>query len=189
MADNRHLGRNLQGIERAMRHAVTMHQEGRLHPKDLDEFRRSALGTTIDLMPVDAWARLRSTQEGNDHLQRMMEEAGQDYREDPREEREMIGTRDRIVRRILSDYIGQLWENGQMDDETYIQQMEGLRMVKLGEGTDSQNPKDLAAKIYAAANGMDDPDGPNDAAPDDSLQVDQEHLDAFRKRNPRKGWE
>lgn len=148
--ENQEQLRKLDGMQAALAHAFDMNKNGRLDPRELDEFRRYLISESIAGMTQEQ--HMQARKDGS--FDRLMEGAGQN----PRDEKEMhpddlAKTRKEIAGKIAADYMGQLWEGGHIDDAGYTEQM-----TKLGVAPDSLkglSKSDAAAKAWAKANGAD----------------------------------
>jgi len=167
----------MAGMKRAMMHAIDMNHNGRIDDKELEEFRRFIVGEAMTSMPMHLYA-----QAPKGDIEQLQRAAGYDD-DDERHPREIEKSRKGIAGKIVADYLGQLWNEGHVDDKTYIQEMQRIGAADIRDQDDA-DPKDIASKVWAAANGAAPDEVPADEQSD---EVDPEFLNEFYKRNPKKG--
>lgn len=163
---------SIKGFERAMKHAADMSGDGRISPSEFKEFTRFVIGEMLTAMPMDQHVKARE----NGDVDFMLGASGFDDGVDPVEGKR---NRQEIAKKVVADYIGQLWNNGQIDDDGYIGHVENLGF-RNGDGED--NPSKRAMMLYQGASGM--PEAPPQADTE-SMEVPEEDIAAFRKRQSR----
>jgi len=170
--------KQVAGLHRALAHAADMNRDGKISPAELQEFTRYIVGQALDASTVDQFKAGRE----NGSADFMHGAAGFDDGVDPYEGKK---SRAALARKVVGDYVGQLWDNGQLDDDGYITHMQNAG-TKIPPGVD--DPKELAMMMYQQANGMPDPA----AAPAEEeggmppvLGLSPDDVAEFQKRAPR----
>jgi hypothetical protein len=136
----------VKGMQRALEHAAVMHLNGKLSAKQLNEFQRYIAGKTVDEMSMDDYAEMRRSEEGNKKLDLLLSAGGFDDDQDAYE-----GTKARkaLVQKVVGDLAGQLWNNGQLDDDGYLGEME-----KIGHRASGDDKSKGALALYEDVNGI-----------------------------------
>jgi hypothetical protein len=183
MSDKRKSENAMAGMKRAMMHALDMNHNGRLDDKELNEFRRFIVGQAMNEMPMEHHV----TAKKNGDIEYLSQAAGYDD-DDERDPFEIEKSRKGTAAKIVADYLGKLWNEGHIDDDTYIAEMQKVGAADIRD-EDEADPKDIAAKVWAAANSAEELTaaqlGRTGGSPEGE-QIDEETASAFYKRNPSK---
>ena len=125
-----------QGIMRALGHALDMNQNGKLDAKEFEEFHRYLIGLATDNGTMEQYVAER----GDGSFDSAREFAGHPPDVDVHDNQKK---REAIMTKVAADFATQLWQDGHIDDDVYVQEMEKLGIVLPGDGQESDsNSKD-----------------------------------------------
>ena len=116
-----------QGIMRAIGHALDMNQNGKLDAKEFEEFHRYLIGLATDNGTMEQYIAERA--DGSFDSARKF--AGHPPDVDVHDNQKK---REAIMTKVAADFATQLWQDGHIDDDVYVQEMEKLGIVPGGDG-------------------------------------------------------
>jgi hypothetical protein len=176
------------GITRALAHAIDMNKDGKLDAKEFEEFHRYLVGLAMEHQTMEQ--HVAGREDGTfDRAEKFAGHADDVDVYDGQKKREAIMTK------VAADFATHLWQEGFIEDDVYAEEMQKLGMIpenvtKAREAAwDKSGPEaadlpagDVAMAAWDHANGAGALPGPEESDDNNSMELDQEFIDEFKKR-------
>ena len=110
--------KQIDGMSKAIMHAVDMNNNGTLSSDEFEEFRRFLIGHSNDLLPMEGYVAARESGK----FEYFEDLAGTDE-DDERDPQTVQKDRTAIANKVVASYLTELWLAGHVDDKTYLDTM------------------------------------------------------------------